>query len=71
MERTVAFVGPGAMAEAMIAGLIRQGVVPPNAVIASGPEWRDVRGTRGNATGSGHSTDNRRGRRERMSLCWR
>lgn len=39
----VAFVGPGAMAEAMIAGLIRQGVVPPEAVVASGPRAARLR----------------------------
>ena len=35
--RTVAFIGPGVMAEAMIAGLIRQGVVSADAIVASGP----------------------------------
>ena len=33
----IAFIGPGAMAEAMIAGLIRQEVAKPSALIASGP----------------------------------
>jgi pyrroline-5-carboxylate reductase len=36
-DRKIAFIGPGAMAEAMIAGLIRQGVAGPGALIASGP----------------------------------
>jgi pyrroline-5-carboxylate reductase len=33
----IAFVGPGVMAEAMIAGLIGQGVVPADSIVASGP----------------------------------
>lgn len=33
----IAFIGPGAMAEAMIAGLIRQKVAAPEALIAAGP----------------------------------
>ena len=33
----IAFVGPGVMAEAMIAGLINQGVVPADSIVASGP----------------------------------
>ncbi len=33
----IAFVGPGVMAEAMIAGLINQDVVPSEAIVASGP----------------------------------
>jgi pyrroline-5-carboxylate reductase len=36
-ERKIAFIGPGAMAEAMIAGLIRQGVAEAGALLASGP----------------------------------
>jgi len=36
-NRKIAFIGPGAMAEAMIAGLIRQKVINPGALIASGP----------------------------------
>jgi pyrroline-5-carboxylate reductase len=36
-DKKIAFIGPGAMAEAMIAGLIRQGVAKPEALIASGP----------------------------------
>ncbi len=35
--RRIAFIGPGTMAEAMIAGLIREGVAPPQALIAAGP----------------------------------
>ena len=35
--RLIAFVGPGVMAEAMIAGLIRQGVAKPAALAAAGP----------------------------------
>ena len=33
----IAFVGPGVMAEAMIAGLINQDVVPAESIVASGP----------------------------------
>jgi len=36
-NKIIAFIGPGAMAEAMIAGLIRQKVINPGALIASGP----------------------------------
>ena len=36
-DRTIAFIGPGVMAEAMIAGLIRQGVAQPEALVAAGP----------------------------------
>jgi pyrroline-5-carboxylate reductase len=35
--KKIAFIGPGVMAEAMIAGLIRQGVARPEALIAAGP----------------------------------
>lgn len=37
IDKKIAFIGPGAMAEAMIAGLIRQKVANPSALIASGP----------------------------------
>ena len=36
-NKKIAFIGPGAMAEAMIAGLIRTKVTGPEALIASGP----------------------------------
>ena len=36
----VAFVGAGAMAEAMIAGIIKQGVLPPAGIVASHPRPR-------------------------------
>jgi pyrroline-5-carboxylate reductase len=36
-NKKIAFIGPGAMAEAMIAGLIRTGVAAPEAMIAAGP----------------------------------
>jgi pyrroline-5-carboxylate reductase len=36
-NRKIAFIGPGVMAEAMIAGLIRQGVAPAQSLLASGP----------------------------------
>lgn len=35
--KKIVFIGPGAMAEAMIFGLIRQGVADPQALIAAGP----------------------------------
>lgn len=37
-NRKIAFIGPGVMAEAMVSGLIRQGVAKPDALIASGPD---------------------------------
>jgi pyrroline-5-carboxylate reductase len=33
----IAFIGPGVMAEAMITGLIRRGVVPEESIVVSGP----------------------------------
>jgi pyrroline-5-carboxylate reductase len=36
-NRKIAFIGPGVMAEAMIGGLIHQGVAKPEALIAAGP----------------------------------
>jgi pyrroline-5-carboxylate reductase len=36
-NRKIAFIGPGVMAEAMIAGLIRQEVAPPESIVAAGP----------------------------------
>lgn len=36
-NRKIAFIGPGAMAEGMIYGLIHQGVAEPEALIAAGP----------------------------------
>ncbi len=36
-NRQIAFIGPGVMAEAMIAGLIRQGVAKADSMIAAGP----------------------------------
>jgi pyrroline-5-carboxylate reductase len=36
-NQKIAFIGPGVMAEAMIAGLIRQNVAQPSGLIASGP----------------------------------
>jgi pyrroline-5-carboxylate reductase len=39
-EKTISFIGPGAMAEAMIAGLIRQQVAAPNSMVAGGPRLK-------------------------------
>lgn len=36
-DKKIVFIGPGAMAEAMIFGLIRQGVAGPQALLAAGP----------------------------------
>jgi pyrroline-5-carboxylate reductase len=36
-DKKIAFIGPGVMAEAMIAGLIRQDLAHPTAMIAAGP----------------------------------
>ena len=38
----IAFIGPGVMAEAMIAGLINQRVVPSESIVASGPSTARV-----------------------------
>lgn len=37
LNKTIAFIGPGAMAEAMIGGLIRQKLASPEHLLASGP----------------------------------
>ena len=37
LNKTIAFIGPGVMAEAMIAGLLRQKLANPKNIIASGP----------------------------------
>jgi pyrroline-5-carboxylate reductase len=36
-QKTIAFIGSGVMAEAIIKGLLRQGLVTPDKIIASGP----------------------------------
>jgi len=36
-DRTVAFIGSGTMAEAMVRGLLREGLVAPEQIVASGP----------------------------------
>ena len=36
-QKTIAFIGSGVMAEAMIKGLLRQGLVTPGQIVASGP----------------------------------
>lgn len=43
LNKKIAFIGPGAMAEAIIAGLMRQKLAKPENIIASGP--REERGT--------------------------
>ncbi len=42
LNKTIAFIGPGAMAEAMIAGLIRQNLAEPVHLLASGPREERV-----------------------------
>ncbi len=42
LNKKIAFIGPGVMAEAMIAGLLRQKLASPKNIIASGP--REERG---------------------------
>ena len=42
LDKKIAFIGPGVMAEAMIAGLIRQKLANPENILASGP--REERG---------------------------
>ena len=42
INKEIAFIGPGVMAEAMIAGLIRQKVAPPDTITASGPRVERV-----------------------------
>jgi pyrroline-5-carboxylate reductase len=37
LNKVIAFVGPGAMAEAMISGLLRQGLAAPDHLLAAGP----------------------------------
>ncbi len=37
MDKKIAFIGPGVMAEAMIAGLLRQKLSKPENLTASGP----------------------------------
>jgi pyrroline-5-carboxylate reductase len=43
LNKKIAFIGPGVMAEAMIAGLLRKKLAKPENIIASGP--REERGT--------------------------
>jgi pyrroline-5-carboxylate reductase len=43
LDKKITFIGPGVMAEAMIAGLLRQKLAKPENIVASGP--REERGT--------------------------
>ena len=43
LKKKIAFIGPGVMAEAMIAGLLNKKLAKPENIIASGP--RSERGT--------------------------
>ena len=57
LNKTIAFIGPGAMAEAIIAGLLRQQLAEPGNIIASGP--REERGSElHNKYGIQTTTDN-------------
>ena len=42
LNKTIAFIGPGAMAEAMIGGLIRQKLAEPPHLLVSGPRSQRV-----------------------------
>jgi len=42
LNKTITFVGPGAMAEAMISGLIRQGLAEPEHLVVTGPRVQRV-----------------------------
>jgi len=42
LNKTITFVGPGAMAEAMISGLIRQGLAEPEHLLVTGPRVQRV-----------------------------
>jgi len=42
LNKTIAFIGPGVMAEAMIAGLIRRNLAEPGHLLASGPRPQRV-----------------------------
>ena len=37
LNKTIAFIGPGAMAEAMLSGLIRKNLASPEHLLVSGP----------------------------------
>lgn len=41
-NKTITFIGPGMMAQAMIAGLVRNNVAPPQNIFASGPRQERV-----------------------------
>jgi pyrroline-5-carboxylate reductase len=57
LNKKIAFIGPGAMAEAVIAGLLRKKLAKPENIVASGP--REERGTELNKKyGINTTTDN-------------
>ena len=58
-EKKIAFVGPGVMAEAMIAGVLRQGVAAAANIVASGPRQKRLEQLAARY-GVGTETDNRR-----------
>jgi pyrroline-5-carboxylate reductase len=62
-NRKIAFIGPGAMAEAMIAGLIRTGIAKPEALLASGPRLERLQELK-SAYGIDGVTDNARAARQ-------
>lgn len=41
-NKTITFIGPGVMAGAMIAGLVREKVAPAASLVASGPNWERI-----------------------------
>jgi pyrroline-5-carboxylate reductase len=57
LNKKIAFIGPGVMAEAMIAGLLNKKLAKPEHLIASGPREERVQEL-GNKYGSKSTTDN-------------
>ena len=59
LDKKIAFIGPGVMAEAMIAGLLRKKLAKPENITASGP--REERGAelqkKGENRTAAHSVD--------------
>ena len=68
-ERTIATVGSGVMAEAMIAGLLRGELVAPDQIVASHPRAGAARPPPGASTGSGSSATTSRRSTAPTSSC--
>ena len=52
LKTKIAFIGPGAMAEAMIAGLLREKLAAPRNLLASGPRTERVETAAARSTAS-------------------